>query len=528
MWRVKTETGGASPSATSSIGAVAVASLLNVRYRPVRDTMITSVGFLMTSLSSAVAALLIVLVAGGGSDTDAVVAGYSVFLVVSLFAATVRPVLVSRFGNPTPEGAFRVRAAELGGRAAMMGVIGAAGIAAMVPLMVPFFSGTIPANERHLLIGTLLLMSPAAYLVVRAAADSAVLAAANRFSTSAIIYAASALSMVGTTGGLLIAVGPIALAAGGLVGSLVLAAGHFVILRRHGLRLGEHPRLLFERQQWRLGGDLLMAGALPLAWQVQFAVALGFVSGEPGEITAYAYAYYLVGAFLVLPASAAMVTLPRLVAELEAGARRATVQHVAAITPSMLLVVVGLMSTSVAFGDPIASWLLDESMGEPAVDTLLTCLAALGGMAVANTVFLSVWPVAKELGRQRALALVAVGSVVLLVAAAALVRSDTATVAVVQSAVSLCSVVIGIYALLGRQGAELFVRLGARLGPTVVCAGIVAAVRLAAGEGTNPLEAAGLATGSLAAFVVLMALVWPGALMDVPVLSRLSRKRGSS
>ncbi len=77
--------------------------LVRVAYRPARDTLITSGGFLTVSVAGAVSSLLLLLVVGAGPDTDAVVAGYSLFLVVSLFAATVRPVLVPAYGAVDPE-----------------------------------------------------------------------------------------------------------------------------------------------------------------------------------------------------------------------------------------------------------------------------------------------------------------------------------------------------------------------------------------------------------------------------------------
>jgi O-antigen/teichoic acid export membrane protein len=498
--------------------------LVRAEYRPARDTLITTAGLLTTSAAGAVASLLLVLIAGGGAATDAVVAGYSVFLVVALFAATVRPVLIPRFGSVNPEDEFRVRAVDIAGCAALTGVVTAGAVALLSPVMVLFLSGTIPPSERDLLIATLLILSPASYLVMRAAADSAILAAGNRFSTSALVYAGSSIVTVGVTAALLPAAGAIGLAAGALVGSLVLAAGHAAVLHRHGARLVENPRRLLQRQQWRLSLDLVVAGALPLAWQAQLALSLGFVSGEAGEVTAYAYAYYLVTAFLALPASAAMVTLPRLVECLGDDPRRATVEHAAKVTPALLLVVAALMSCAVAYGDPIASWALDGPLGARSVDTLLASLAALAGMAVANTILLVFWPVAASLGRQRALALVAVSSLALLVAGAAIIRRDTVGVAIVQSAVSVASLLVAVYVLLGRSGSELLRRLACKAAPAAGCVAVVAGVRALAGDGGGPLQASGLAVGSLLAFIVIAAAAWPRSLAGLPGLSRLGRR----
>ena len=498
--------------------------LVRVAYRPARDTLITSGGFLTVSVAGAVSSLLLLLVVGAGPDTDAVVAGYSLFLVVSLFAATVRPVLVPAYGAVDPETAFRARVADLGGRTGVVGVAAGGAVLVLTPLAVVLFAGTIQAASRGVLVTGLLLLAPAGWLQIRAAAGSSALAAVNRFTTSALAYAAASLVAVGSTAVLLVAVGPLGLPAGALVGSVALAAGHEAATRRLGLRLQESPRRLGQRTQWTFTRGLLVAAAVPLAWHAQLVVSLAFVSDVPGEVTAYAYGYYLVVAYLTAPASASMVTLPRLVERLGGDRRGALSGYVATVTPPGLVLVSALMAATVAFGEPVASSLLSGSLEPAQVTTLMDVILALSGMAVAQSLLLILWPTAAAMGRQGRLALVAVATLALMAAGAALVRGHTAQVALVQSGASVLTTAGACVVLLGRAAGATVGRVAVRAVPALVCLGVVAGVRLLAGDGSGPAGAMALAAGGLALSGLVCALLWPSMMAGVPVLGALSRR----
>lgn len=503
-------------------------ALLGATYRPARDTLITSLSLLVVSASGAAASLLLVLIAGGGPQTDAVVAGYSLFLIVSLFAATIRPVLVPIIGSGPEEMTFRSRASDVAGRVALLGMVAAGLVAALSPAAVLLMSGTIASSEHDRLLVTLLVLAPAGWLQFHAAACSSVLASAGRFRTSAEIYAGSAVVTVGTTAALLLLIGPLGLPLGTLVGSVAVASGHEGLLRWYALRLETAPRRLGDREQRRLASHLAMSSAMPLAWHAQLAIALAFVSSLTGEVTAYAYGYFIAYAFLVVPAAASLVTLPQLVREPSGDLRSATTDYVTRVVPGPLFVVVSATATTIAFGGPVVDWAVGGPLGEGPSARIIEVVAALSGLLIANTVVAVLWPIAGALGRQRQLAVVAVGSVALMTLGGVALRGDTVHIAIWQSVVSIAAAVATLVVLLGGAAAKLAVQLARASLPSLLAVLLICGARFAVGEGSGPGGAVLRALVTLTIVLVTTVRLWPALLADVPGLGRLSGRRATS
>lgn len=502
--------------------------ILGATYRPGRDTLITSLSLIVVSASGAVASLLLVLIAGGGPETDAIVAGYSLFLIISLFAATIRPILVPIIGSGPDETLFRTRASDVAGRVALLGLVAAALVAALAPAAVLLMSGTIAPSQHGRLLAALLILAPAGWLQLNAAACSAVLASAGRFTTSAGIYAGSAIIAVGATAGLLPLIGPLGLPLGTLIGSIPLAVGHEGVLRRFRLRLRTLPRRLGERDQWRFAWDLSVSAATPLAWHAQLAIALACVSSVTGEVTAYAYGYFIVYAFLVAPAAASMVTLPQLVREPTRYRAATTADYLVRVVPGSLFVTVTAAATTIAFGGPVVEWAVGGPLGQEPASRIIEVVAALSGLLVANTLVAVLWPLAGSLGRQRQLAVVALGSVLALIAGGLALRGDTVHIATWQSVVSIAAAAATVGVLLGEVAASLVVRLARASLPSATSVLIISGMRVVGGEGSGPAGALLRALVALTIVLVVTVWVWPALLANLPGFGRITRRGRAS
>lgn len=514
-------TGGGTPAP----GVAAGRPLVDASGRPKRDSLVSSAALLVVAVTGAAQSLLLVLIAGGGTTADAVIAAYSLFLVVALLAGATRSSLVPLFGATTPEEAFRARAAETASRTALVGVVAAVVTAVVTPAIVVLLSGTLDADARVTFAASMAILAPAGYLQVRSAGCSAVLAATNRFRTSAVIYAACATGACAAAAPLLETIGALGLPVAALLGAVALAAAHHRVLAGFGIRVAERPAMLAEREQWRLTRVLLLMAAVPLAWQLQLLLALAAVSPRPGEVTAYTYAYFLVNAALtVTVASGSLVTLPTLVAGLARDGARAATDYLDRVVPVGIVSVGLLMAAGVAFGEPVLDALLADSLGAGRVATLHDVLTIFTVLAAANAVVLFLWPSSVGLGREPRLAAAAAASVAVMGAAAAAAQGDTLEVAAAQAAVAVLVLAVGWIAVLGGAAAAGGVRLLADVVPAVLPLGVFAVVRLVAGDGGTAAGAIGISVGCGAAACVLGAAVWPRAWGLLPGLGAIARR----
>lgn len=486
-----------------------------------RDSLLVSASLLATSLGGAAVSALLVILAGSGAATDAVVAAYSLYLVFALVAATARSALVPLFGsNSDPRFLTTVR--DVGGRTILVGLaLVALGLAA-APVLGPIVTGGLPASAQATSAEALAMLAPSVGLQVDAATASAALTAAGRIATSAAGYAGGAMVTVAAAVPAIAGLGVLGLPVAVLAGSIALAGLHRAALGRHGVRFDASLRRLLQRGQWRHAWYLASTAALPLAWQAQLAICLAGIDAAPGQLTAYAYAYFLVAAALTVTATAgSLVALPRIVAEVSRGGRSAAADLLVRVVPLSIAAAAPLLVIGAAFGEPVLHLLLDPSLGASTVRTLQRVLEVLVVLGLANAVGVIAWPIAIALGRERAVLWISALIVLAQLGAVLVVSGDPRVVAASQAVVAVFGACALLVAALGGSAWATARRIAVRAAPVGLLLAPVVLLRELVG--TPPaVAAAAIGCAALAAYAVVGVRLWPGLFSGLPLVGRLA------
>lgn len=492
------------------------------------DTLLVAVSLLAATLTGGVASVLLAVVVGGGSETDAVIAAYSLFLVMTLIAATARTAVVPLLAPAESEPAFRARIADVGGRVSLIGLCGAVLLAVLAPAVAALYAPTVGDSAARTAAEALLILAPGAWLHVHAATASAALTAAGRVRESAVVYLAQAVSLLVLVVPALLLLGALGLPTAMLVSSAVLAGGHQALLRRRAARLDIRLGRLLTAGQWRTTGAVLLAATLPLAVQLQLVVALAGVEAEPGAVTAYAYAYYLLIAGVTATGAAlSLGTLASLVERISAAGRRAAGDFLVENIPVALVVLAPFLVGVACFGEPVIELALGGSLGQERVELLMDVFAVLAPFAVANAVIALVWPAALALGEARFAAGVGVAQVAAQIVAVAVLAGDTLAVAAAHSVIGLAALAVLWVRVCRGCWVGAAVRLARALAPVLVASVIMIAVRALAGEDVSLPEAGTLSLVALAGYLLAGSVAGPALFAGLPVAGALARRLAS-
>ena len=457
-----------------------------------------------------VLALLIAQFFGRSARTDAFFAAYGVYTVALVLAQTFRLTALPRLMD------------DRDGRVAdsLLGAIALLALLAAVPMVLlaePFGKllvesdpGDVAAESLRALwpalAGQLVVGLLAAFLIVR-----------GRFVVIAVGYLTGGLVSVAMLAVFQEGVGiqAVSLALG--ISVLVLAALFVVSLVSAGWR----PQLravVDLRGASRQAGNLVLASASFLAANLGFVICVAVASRDgAGEATIYAYAYFTAALLVATTAvSSAMVRTPKLLA----GAERADATIVEATTTyRFTLVLVGPALGLIAVaGAPIADFLLGDAFDGASADRLVVTLLCLTGWVLGSAagIFAIVDLLARN--KQRELALVAAGQLVLLVplAIAGRAAAGVAGVAVAQSIVMVGATLCQLWLAFGDRARGA---LGSMLATTLRAAAVMAlafapgiAIALV-GDSTGATVAA-VAISLPLAFVATR-LAWPAELRTV-------------
>lgn len=314
--------------------------------------------------------MVIALVVGVGPDTDAFFAAYSLYLFFALFGSTLRVALVPLMGPVADEGAWRARAENLIARLSGTAGVVVVAVALLSPLLGRVLTPGLPEASTTA-IASLAILALAAYCQIAAAALAAALAAARRFPASALLYVASSVTTLVMATVLLALLGILGAALGVLAGSALLLAGHRAYLARFDFRARPRPTGVRERTTWRMVGLASAGAAIPLAQQFALSIALAAVSGEPGAVTAYTYAYF-VGALVsgVTVNAIAFVMVPGMVSAVEKDGERGGAGYLTFAVPVALYLFVPVACAYAFFGLPLLELVFADALGPRGIEIL--------------------------------------------------------------------------------------------------------------------------------------------------------------
>ena len=336
-----------------------------------RSSVVVSASFLLSSALAGLLALLIAVIVGESADTDGFLAAYSAYLTFILFGSTLRVALVPLLGSTADERAFRERAADRVGRLVAAGGLAAAVLLASSPLLgralVPSASGAAQSTAA----ASVAILSAAAFCQIWSAALSAVLGAARRFVSSALLYVLSAAVAVGLGAALMAVVGIAGAGIGVLGGGVVLLAGHLGYLRRFEFVAAPAWRSALRATTWRLAALAAAGAAVPFVLQLDATISLATVSDRAGAVTAYSYAYFVtVLATGITAGVIGLVTMPGLVASLADRGREVADEYLTATAPFSLFLYVPIAAGYATFGRPVLDALLEGPLTSASLDLL--------------------------------------------------------------------------------------------------------------------------------------------------------------
>lgn len=383
-----------------------------------RSSVVVSLSFLLATALSGLLGILIGVVLGEGVETDAFLGAYSVYLVFLLFGANLRVALLPLLGAADDEARLRRRAQDLLDRIGATGFL----VAALVLIIAPAAAWLLTSGAHEggfgIAAGTLAILAPAAYCQLIGAAQSAVLAAGQRFSASAALFVASSATTVALATVLMLAIGALGAALGVLGGAIVLAVGHARYLARFGMASQPGLALLRERATYRVATGALAGAALPLAFQVNLTIALGVVSGAVGVVTAYTYGYFVPLLLTSLTgASIGFVSMPSLVADVRVRGRAAAEDYVRVFAPLGGFLYIPLAAGCAFLGRPVLEAVLVGPLSAETVKLLWDVLLIFLAMGLAWVLCTPVSTLELTLRRYRSLTAIALASVALQAAA---------------------------------------------------------------------------------------------------------------
>jgi peptidoglycan biosynthesis protein MviN/MurJ (putative lipid II flippase) len=475
-----------------------------------QSSVIVSVSLLLSALIGAAQGLLLVFIVGEGDDVDAFLAAYSLYVVFAIFGGSLRASIVPVLGAHVSDAPFRERATEVLSRVLLMGLVVIAGFVAISVPAGQLLTLGLPAADRWTAVFTLLLLAPAAFTQIYSAAQAAVLVGARRFAVSATLYVVSGAVALGLSAALLALIGVLGAAVGLLVGGIANAAGHSVYIRSFGVHPRPQRARLRDRRQRELAIVLVSAASLAVALQLDLAIALASVSNDPGAITAYSYAYFLVGLALAISSfPLGLVTIPELVEDYARRGREATREYITRIAPYAFAVLAPTIAAFAICGKPVLELVFEDSLSDHAIDVIYGAGVALGVSTVPQTLLFLTASVALAIGRARVFLVL---SFVTLAIQAALVLPLSSwspvavavghTIALALTAVILMRVIFGS----GWAGIALVALV--RSSPAFALSGVFILARLPFGADLGALEAIVAALAGLVAYAGGAMLLW--------------------
>jgi peptidoglycan biosynthesis protein MviN/MurJ (putative lipid II flippase) len=475
------------------------------------SSVIVSAGLFLTALLGAGQALLLVFIVGEGNDTDAFLAAYSLYVVFAIFGGSLRASIVPLLGAVDSDSTLRERASEIGSRVLMMGVVAMVGLAAVSPLLGQLMTTGLPSGDRWTAVLALVVLAPAAFLQIEAAALSAVLTAARRFVFSSSLYVGAGALALACSAALLELMGVIGAGLGLLVGALALAGGHAVYLHRFGVRLRPRLSLGKDRRQGELAVLLVAAAALGIALQVNLAISLSALSGDTGVITVYSYAYFFVGMLLTISAlPLGLVTMPDLIQSIARDGSAAVREYLSRMAPYAFAVLAPLLFAYAADGRPLVEAIFSNSLSDESIDLLFELGLVLGLLTIPGTLLYLGSNLTLALGRSRRFLAVSVVAVVIQ-AAIVLPLSGLGATEVAFGHVASITIMSALVlrAAFGSGWAQLGLAALRRSLPAFLLASVFFAFRLPLGSDPPVLAAVAAGLAGLIAYVALGRLLWP-------------------
>jgi O-antigen/teichoic acid export membrane protein len=478
---------------------------------PGRSSVAVAASSLVIAALGGLLALLIAVILGEGVDTDAFLAAYSVYLVFTLFGATLRVALVPMMGAPDDEAALRRTAAEALGRLMSAGAVLALALVIAAPLLGSLVGTGSAGGPTGTAAVSLAILAGASYCQIAAAALSATLAAARRFAASAAMFTASSTMTVGLGSALMAAIGVEGAALGVLGGGIVLLASHRVYLHRFGVRAHPSLRAVTERETWRLARSAATGAAIPLTWQVMLTIALTAVAGPVGTVTAYSYAYFLAVLLSgVTSSTIAFVTMPDLVAALSARGTDAIRAYLEQTSPFSAFLYIPLAAATALFGRPVLDAVLEGSLSVATLDLLWSLLLVFLAMCAVWAVLAPLTALVLALALYRQLVVLGVATIALQIAVVVpLAHVDTEAAGMGHAAVASLLMLALAVLIFGRGAVKAVIAAVVRCAPAGAFALVLPAARLLGPDDPGPVACIALAAVGLAAYGVLAVVAWP-------------------
>jgi peptidoglycan biosynthesis protein MviN/MurJ (putative lipid II flippase) len=475
------------------------------------SSAIVSVSLLAAALLGAGQALLIAFIEGEGSKTDAFLAAYALFVVFAIFGGSLRASVVPLLGSAAGSDDFEHRASEMASRILGIALLAFAILLVTAPLVGQALTFGLPADARWTAVASLVILAPAAFCQIFAAALSATLTAARRFAFSSLLYVFAGTVALGCSAALIAVIGVLGAALGLLVGGVIVLAGHVLYLRSFGVRFRPDSRPLRDRADRELALLLLAGAGIAIAFQVNLAISLAAISEDAGAITAYTYAFFMVSLCLsVSGSSLALVTLPELVARIAQQGATAVREHMLTVGPYMFAVLVPLLAGFAAFGKPVLEAMFADSLSASTTDLIYDVGLLLSVMAIPTALLFLTTPVALATGRSRRFLGVGAASV-LVHAAIVLPISALGPRAVaagqIVSAVVMTSMLMA--ATYGPSWGRLAIATLGRSLPAFAFACVFGLLRLPLGSDPGVVAALAFAALSLLAYAALVVTLWP-------------------
>jgi peptidoglycan biosynthesis protein MviN/MurJ (putative lipid II flippase) len=476
-----------------------------------RSSVIVSVSFLAGNVFGGLLALMMVVIVGEGPDVDGFLAAYSAYLIFTLFGANLRVALVPVLGGTEDEAAFRERARTAVRRLAAAGAVMCAALALLAPLIGPALVPGAPGEAKTAAATATAILAGAAWCQIWSAGLAAVLAASQRFATSAMLYAATGLGTV-VLAVLLMPVLGTAGAALGIAGSaLGLLVAHTLYLRRFEFTATPWWRAVGQRATWRLVGVAAAGGAAPLAFQVCLSIALAGASGATGAVTAYSYGYLLAVLLSgVTTATLGFTTLPALVQAVRSDNREAVDGYLATLASFSLFLYLAPAAGYAAFGRPLLDALLDGPLSPATVALLWDVSRIFLAMGLLWALLAPVTPLALAQQRFTVLAVLAAITIPVEALFVLLVRGQgVEAVAIAHAACVGALPLLVLVWLFGRRTLHALWRMLRAGAPALALALIYPALALGLGLDDSMIGALlGLTVGT-ALYVGLAVALWP-------------------
>lgn len=486
-----------------------------------RSSLLLAASLVATSVLAAAQALALLVICGDDPRTEAFLAAYALYLPIAVLGSSLRAT-VSAIVAQVPIAERAQSSCDIVSRCILLGAIVTGAMLVASPLLAIAIGSGLTANVRDVTLVALMLLLPAAFLHVVAAALSGALGAQRQFGFSASTYVATGALSLALSIGLLSAIGPVGAAIGVLAGTVVLAGAHLRRARALGIRVRLRSGALRERAQWHVVAAVFSGAALGFALQANLAVSLAALAGAPGSITAYSYAFFMATMILSLSSlPLALVTLPDLVGEVQARGHAAVADHLARFAPYAFAVVLPLVAGFLGFGraaiaavvEPFVDVATAQLMFEIATTlVLMTLPAALFYLASAASL-----PAATA--RERVIA--AAATIALHAASVAVVWGDAQAVAWAHAVAMTLSTAVLLAQVLRRHAVAAVAHVMRGVAPIALAALPILGIGLVAGSAASPVTT--VIGAAAAATIYVLALRWLAPTVIAPFATLLRR-----